>query len=147
MRCPTIYGLKFGKSDLDALRRIRELPRNRKLLEVSLPAGVLANIFLGNNPAQIMYNVSGTDWTHLAQAMIAASAIERNVFIQTARLQQLRAGSTPNQRQFWKAVESGCQGVLNENGVYVTGPAILGVGSQVRANRWGGVFAGHLAAI
>lgn len=110
MRCPTIHGLKFDKSDYDALRRIRELPRNRRLLEVALPAGVLARIFLGNSPTQVAYNIHSEDWNQLVRAMAAASAIERNVFLQNARLQQLRSGSTHNQRLFWKAVENGCQG-------------------------------------
>lgn len=110
MRCPTIYELEFDQSDLDALRRIRELPRNRRLLEVALPAGVLATIFLGNKPAQVVYEIHTEDWLQFAQAMAAVSSIERNVFIQNARLQQLRQGSTHNQRQFWKAVENGCQG-------------------------------------
>lgn len=110
MRCPPIHGLLFDQSDLIALRRLREMPRNRKLLEVALPAGVMANIFLGNGSAQVSYNIATSDWATLAQAMAAASAIERNAFIQTARLQQLRAGSTHEQRSFWKAVEDGCKG-------------------------------------
>ena len=110
MHCPPIHGLEFDKSDIAALQRLREMPRNRKLLEVALPAGVMATIFLGNSSSQVTYNIRNTDWTALAHAMASASAIERNAFIQTARLQQLRIGSTHSQRQFWKAVEDGCKG-------------------------------------
>lgn len=110
MHCPPIYGLKFDNSDIVALQRLREMPGNRRLLEVALQAGVMATIFLGNNSNQVAHNIHNTDWSALAHAMASASAIERNAFIQTARLQQLRTGSTHAQRQFWKAVEDGCKG-------------------------------------
>ncbi len=110
MHCPPIHGLAFDKSDLAALQRLREMPRNRKMLEAALPAGVMAKIFLGNNLSQASLNILTADWAELAQAMASASAIERSSFIQTARLQQLRIGSTHAQRQFWKAVEDGCKG-------------------------------------
>lgn len=110
MRCPPIHGLQFDHSDMVALRRLREMPRNRKLLEVALPAGVMATIFLGNGSGQVSYTIAVSDWSALAQAMASASAIQRNSFVQTARLQQLRAGSTHDQRLFWKAVEDGCTG-------------------------------------
>lgn len=110
MRCPLIHGLRFDQSDIAALRHLRGLPRSRKLLETALPTGVMATIVLGNNAAQVGHNIASTDWYMLAQAMASVSAIERNVFIQTARLQQL-SGSTHEQRLFWRAVEDGCQGV------------------------------------
>lgn len=110
MRCPPIHGLRFNQSDITALRRLRELPRTRKLLETALPAGVMATIFLGNNSAQVAHSINSTDWSTLALAMTSVSAIERNTFVQTARLQQLRSGSTHEQRLFWRAVENGCQG-------------------------------------
>lgn len=110
MRCPPIHGLRLDQSDITALRRLRNLPRSRKLLEATLPTGVMATIFLGNNAAQVGHNIAVTDWATLAQAMASVSAIERNAFVQTARLQQLRSGSTHEQRLFWRAVEDGCQG-------------------------------------
>lgn len=110
MRCPPIHGLLFDESDVAALRRLRNLPRSRKLLETALPTGVMATIFLGNNAVQVGHNISGTAWSMLAQAMASVSVIERSVFIQTARLQQLRSGATHEQRLFWRAVEDGCQG-------------------------------------
>ena len=110
MRCSPIHGLRFDESDVAALRRLRGLPRSRKLLETALPTGVMATIFLGNNAAQVGHNIASTDWYLLAQAMASVSVIERNAFIQTARLQQLRSGSTHEQRLFWRAVEDGCEG-------------------------------------
>lgn len=52
MECPDISRLKLDRADEEALEEIRRAQRAGNLLEVVMPAGVMATIFLGNNAAQ-----------------------------------------------------------------------------------------------
>lgn len=108
MQCPTINNLTLTQADLDALEAIRRLERNGNLLQLILPAGVLANIFLGSNGLQASYNIHSTDWVQFASAMTHISPIVKNRIVTIAQMEQLRRGITYEQRLFWKAVELGC---------------------------------------
>lgn len=110
MDCPTISGLTLDAEDQDALEAIRKAQRNGNMLEILLPAGVLTTIFLGNNSAQVTYNVHSTDWVLFAQAMSKVQPVVRKTISKIAKMQRLRSGLSYQQRQFWKAVDNGCGG-------------------------------------
>lgn len=109
MECPTILNLKLDQSDIDALETIRKIRRNEEFLKAALPAGVLATIFLGNKSPEVMFSVHNTDFVAFASAMATIPSITRRQIIQQAQLQQLKPRITPQQRQFWRAIESGCK--------------------------------------
>lgn len=109
MECPTISGLRLDSKDLEAIEAIAKAQRNGKMLEIMLPAGVMATIFLGSKPAQVAYNIQSTDWVQFAAAMSRISPIVRQRIVTIAQMQRLRAGLSYEQKQFWRAVESGCQ--------------------------------------
>lgn len=110
MDCPTISGLKLDSEDREALDAIRKAQRNGNMLEILLPAGVLTTIFLGNNSAQVTFNVHSTDWVLFAQSMSKVQPIVRKTISKIAQMQRLRTGLSYEQRQFWKAVDNGCGG-------------------------------------
>nr|WP_297401306.1 hypothetical protein [uncultured Marinobacter sp.] len=110
MDCPTISGLKLDSEDQDALESIRKAQRNGNMLEILLPAGVLTTIFLGNNSAQVTFNVHSTDWVLFARSMSKIQPVVRKTISNIAQMQRLRAGLSYEQRQFWEAVDNGCGG-------------------------------------
>lgn len=110
MDCPTISGLKLDSEDQEALEAIRKAQRNGNMLEILLPAGVLTTIFLGNNSAQVTFNVHSTDWVLFAQSMSKIQPVVRKTISKIAQMQRLRAGLSYEQRQFWEAVDNGCGG-------------------------------------
>jgi len=77
MDCPTISGLKLDSEDQEALEAIKKAQRNGNMLEILLPAGVLTTIFLGNNSAQVTFNVHSTDWVLFAQSMSKIQPVVR----------------------------------------------------------------------
>ncbi len=108
MKCPSIYGLKLGEDDWEAIEDIRRRRRAGEMLQVIMPAGVLATIFLGNNSAQATFNISTFDFALFTKAMSHAGNIVRSSIEKEARLQYLAPGKSYEQRQFWKAIYSGC---------------------------------------
>ena len=49
MECQDINGLKLDADDWDVIEDIRRRQRAGNMLEIIMPAGALATIFLGNN--------------------------------------------------------------------------------------------------
>ena len=62
MECPDISNLKLDRADEEALEEIRKVQRAGNLLQIVMPAGAMATIFLGNNAAQALYNIHSIDW-------------------------------------------------------------------------------------
>ncbi|KAA8985524.1 hypothetical protein CK501_08000 [Halovibrio salipaludis] len=112
MECTPVRNLKLDSKDREALKTIRKAQRNGKMLEVVLPAGVMASIFLGNNSAEAAFNIKSTDWVRFAKSMQAIGPMVRKTIIKVARMQLLRHELSPKQRQFWKNIENGCEGAL-----------------------------------
>ena len=110
MKCPNITGLKLDNDDWEAIEDIRRRQRAGNMLEVVMPAGVLATIFLGNNSAQATFNVSGFDFVLFTKAMSHAGDIVRKSIEKEARMQYFSPGKSYEQRQFWKAIYSSCTG-------------------------------------
>jgi hypothetical protein len=110
MECPDISRLKLDRADEDALDEIRRAQRAGNLLEVVMPSGVLATIFLGNNVAKATYSLHSTDWVLFAQAMSTLPDMIRARISQVAKLRILTGGLSYEQRQFWDAVDNGCGG-------------------------------------
>lgn len=110
MRCPVINNFKPDQRDREALRRIRSVQRAGNALEVVMPPGVMATIFLGNSPAQSIYNIHSTEWVLFTQAMNALPSVIRTQIANTAKLRILDGGMAVEQRLFWEAVEQGCGG-------------------------------------
>lgn len=110
MDCPDITGLKLDNDDWEATKDIRRRPRAGNMLEIMMPAGVLTTIFLGNNSAQATFNISGFDFVLFARAMSQAGDLVRKSVEKEARMQYLSSGKNYEQRQFWKAIYSGCTG-------------------------------------
>ncbi len=110
MKCPSISRLKLDRADEEALKEIRRIQRAENLLEVVMPAGVMATIFIGNNAAQATYNIHSTDWVLFARAMKTLPDMVRVRVSQVAKLRVLSGDLSDEQRQFWGAVEKGCGG-------------------------------------
>ena len=110
MECPDISSLKLDRADEEALEQIRRAQRAGNLLEVVMPAGVMATIFLGNNAAQATYNIHSTDWVLFARAMSTLPDMIRARVSQVAKIRILTGSLSYEQRQFWDAVDKGCGG-------------------------------------
>ncbi|AXS83596.1 MULTISPECIES: hypothetical protein [Marinobacter] len=110
MECPDISSLKLDRADEEALEEIRRAQRAGSLLEVVMPAGVMATIFLGNNAAQATYNIHSTDWVLFAHAMSTLPDMIRARVSQVAKIRILTGSLSYEQRQFWDAVDNGCGG-------------------------------------
>lgn len=110
MECPDITNLKLDHKDQDALEEIRRVQRAGNLLEIIMPAGVFATIFLGNNSAQATYNIHSTDWVAFTKAMSTVPDTMQYRIEQIAKFRILDGGMGNEQRQFWDAVKSGCRG-------------------------------------
>ena len=110
MECPDIRNLKLDRADEEALEEIRKVQRAGNLLQVVMPAGVMATIFLGNNAAQTLYNIHSTDWVLFVRAMSTPPGMIRARVRQVAKLRILTGSLSYEQRQFWDAVDKGCGG-------------------------------------
>lgn len=112
MECKPVRNLKLDSKDREALKTIRKAQRNGKMLEIIMPAGVMATIFLGNNSAETTFNIATTDWARFAKSMQAIGPMVRRTINQTAQLQLLRHELSTKQRQFWRNIRNGCEGAL-----------------------------------
>ena len=110
MECPNISNLKLQLEDKKALEEIRQVREAGSLLQVSLPSGVLATIFIGSQPAEAAYNIHSTDWILFSQAMESIPKIIRARISQIAKLRLLNGGLSYEQRLFWNAIDRGCGG-------------------------------------
>lgn len=110
MDCRNINNLVLDERDLEVIQDIRRVQQAGQRLQRALPAGVMANIFVGSNSVQVSYNISSTDWEQFAKAMMALPNIVRTRIYQEATFRQLEGGLTHEQRLFWKAVAEGCRG-------------------------------------
>jgi hypothetical protein len=108
MECQDINGLKLDADDWDAIDDIRRRQRAGNMLEIIMPAGALATIFLGNNAGQAAFNISGFDFVQFAKAMTKIDGIVRGRIEYHARIQYLTPGKSNEQKQFWKSIAQGC---------------------------------------
>ena len=92
MECPEITNLKLDQDDQKALEEIRRVERAGNMLQVVMPAGVLAEIFLGNNAAQAAYNIHSTEWGQFARAMKTLPRLIRARIEQIAQMRIVRGG-------------------------------------------------------
>ena len=108
MECQDIKGLKLDADDWDVIEDIRRRQRAGNMLEIIMPAGALATIFLGNNAGQATFNISGFDFVQFTKAMIKIDGIVRGRIEYHARIQYLIPGKSNEQKQFWKSIAQGC---------------------------------------
>lgn len=101
--------LNLDRADKAALEDIRRIQRAGNFLENAIPNGVLAAIFLGNNIVQVAYNIYTTDWVLFARSMKTLPDIVRVKISQIAKLRILSGVLNYEQRQFWNAVDQGCE--------------------------------------
>lgn len=106
----SITGIHFGPRSQEALRAIREKHHLSLMLQALIPAGTMANIFLGNDALKSAYNVSSTDFEMMARAMAAVPEIERAVILRIARMAALdtQAQESAFWREFARSVSQGC---------------------------------------
>lgn len=109
MECPDITNLKLDRRDQEALEEIRRVQRAGNLLEIIMPAGVMAAIFLGNKAGQAAYNIHSTDWLLFTKAMSSVPSTMRARISQIAQFRIIDGGMSSEQRQFWDAVDKGCK--------------------------------------
>jgi non-homologous end joining protein Ku len=110
MTCQTITGVHFGPKSQEDLRSIRQKHHLSLMLQAFIPAGTMANIFLGNDALKSVYNVSSTDFEMMARAMAAVPEIERAVILRIARMAALDTQGQESAfwREFARGVVQGC---------------------------------------
>ena len=105
MDCRAVSGVTFGPRSLEAIEEIKRKHHLSVMLQVVVPVGTIASIFVGNGALDSAYNVYSTDFAMMARAVAAVPAVERVVIL---RIAQLAALDTAGQEsEFWKQVARG----------------------------------------
>jgi hypothetical protein len=106
MECIPINNITFDHVSLEAIREIRRKRQLTATLSIVMPAGTMANIFLGNDVLKSSYNITQTDFATLAKAIRGLPAIERKIIRDIAAMQALSHFGTES--IFWRGIADGC---------------------------------------
>ena len=101
-----INDVKFSQGSIAAIKDIRRRGHMLAALAKIMPAGIMINIFLGNNTLKSAYKVSQTDFESLAKAMAPLPTIQRKIIRDIATMQAL--SHSGKESQFWREVADGC---------------------------------------
>lgn len=109
MDCPNIDEMKFSQASIDAIEEIRRLKIVFNDLLYATPAAHIANIFVGNSALEATFSLGFTDFQAMANALKGLPLMEKNRLLRDVKMVQLSSGLSYQERQFWKAIESGCE--------------------------------------
>lgn len=107
MRCESMLGISFDRASKNAINDIRRKNQMARILSIVLPAGVMANIFIGNGVLKSSYNITQADFVALEKAMKSVPVIQRKVVKDIAMMQAL--SHSGKESRFWKGVANGCR--------------------------------------
>lgn len=110
MPCKPLMGVRFGPKSRAAIVEIRTKQLLSRTLQVLVPVGTVATIFLGSSALEASFNVYSTDFEMMARAVNAVPAIERAVVLRVARFAAFDTVGVESLfwRQFVQAVNEGC---------------------------------------
>ncbi|WP_163831998.1 hypothetical protein [Spartinivicinus ruber] len=109
MRCVPINGVTFDSASKQAIQRIKDIQGLANALATAVSLGTVVNIFLGNRMVESSFTISTTDWEAFGQAMGSVPTIARREIEKVAGNQVLAHLNDQKQKEFWQAVEYGCQ--------------------------------------
>lgn len=108
MECPNLGEIKFSQISLDAIEDIRRRQRLSGSLVVAIGAGHIINIFFGNGLLESTYSLYSTDFELMSKGMKSAPLLVRDAIESVAEMAYLSV-PTHKEREFWRAVASGCK--------------------------------------
>lgn len=107
MQCVSIVSVKFDQESISAIKDIKRRQNLTTALSLVMPAGTMANIFLGNGVLKSSFVILTTDFEALAKAIASLPAIQRKVIRDIATMQAIL--HTGQESTFWKGVADGCE--------------------------------------
>ncbi len=107
MECPNIGNIKFSTTSIDAIEDIRRRAALSEKLVKFIGAAHVLNIFFGNGMLEATYSLYSTDFELMADGMKSVQIIVRGRIIRIAEETYLMV-SDHKEKQFWRAVASGC---------------------------------------
>jgi hypothetical protein len=105
VECRTVAGVKFGPKSVAAIEEIRRKRQLASMLRIAIPAGTIANLFVGNDSLKAAYSIYGTDFEMMGRAVAAVPAIERAVLVRIAQMAALDTSGPES--EFWKQIARG----------------------------------------
>jgi len=107
MECPNIGNIKFSATSIDAIEDIRRRTAAADKLVKFIGAAHILNIFFGNGMLEATYSLYSTDFELMAEGMKSVPAAVKGRIMIIADETFLRV-SDAKEKQFWRAVSSGC---------------------------------------
>jgi len=107
MGCISIDNVKFDQESIRAIEDIKQKKEFAQALNVAMPLGAMANIFLGNRVPEVGVSLAMTDFEVLAKAMKSMPAIQRKVIRDIATMQAIF--HMGKESLFWRGIANGCE--------------------------------------
>lgn len=107
MECPNIGEIKLSGRSVEAIDEIRRIRQVADRLAVVMSAGIVANIFVGNGLLEASYTFYDIDFEQFSKSMKGIPAIAKKRVQDEADRAWLDV-SNYKEKQFWRAISSGC---------------------------------------